>query len=252
MWRVKVSVPLAFRVRIRTLSLTTSLPFPSPFLPFPLDIASRVARTTTRKNDDGVVPRPHHLSGCRELVLSASRCSPRVVSRLALYPQSKYLSPLSCLANLLDSSVTQALRAMPAPPSRTGSQARCVFFFSLSIPADLQYTVHFCHVTTSASTARPTTTRRQPQLVGQRRGPPCATGRSGGERAATASPGDEDGTTRRPDDARDRVDVTSTTAPTGQRRDTHNDDDDDERDDGGGDTMRMDGDDGGGGGSWGV
>ena len=105
----------------------------------PSHIASHIARTTTCKNDDGVVPRPHHLSGCRELVLSASRCSPRVVLRLALYPQSKYLSPLSCLANLLDPSVTQALRAMPAPPSCTGSQAWCVFFFSLSIPADLQY-----------------------------------------------------------------------------------------------------------------
>ena len=52
----------------------------------------------------------------------------------------------------------------------------------------------------------------------------------------------------------DHVNMTSTTAPTGQRRDTHDDNNnnnnnDDERNGSGGDTMRMDG---GSGSSWGV
>ena len=242
LWRVKVSVPLAICVWIRTLSL------PQLFLPFPVPSLSisQVARATTHKNNDGVVPHPHPLSGA-ELVLSPLYCSLQVVSRLCLYPKCKYqFSPLSCLANLLDSSLTQALWAVPAPPSRTAARAWCTFFslsqfpqtYSTVLPCHRQRLDHLTNHDTPSATAHRS---MMPWC-----GPSCAMGRSGGERAATVSHtpvtrmfwgGNQ---TMHKDD---HVDMTSTTAPTGQQCNMH--DDDDECNDGSGDAMQTDGGSGG-------
>ena len=126
-------------------TLPSSLPFPSLLLPSQHCKSQEPQPTrtttgwppiyTTRK----VVRAPALAFG----LLTVVPCS---------VPQSKYhFPPLLSLANLLESSLTQALRAMLAPPSHTGSQAWCVLF-PLSIQFPLTYS-QSCHVTTSTSTA---------------------------------------------------------------------------------------------------
>ena len=239
LWRVKVSVPLAICVRIRTLSL------PQLFLPFPIPSLSisQVARATTHKNNDGVIPRPHPLSGaeswCSRLCIAHCRssrafiCTPNV---------STNFPPFRVLLTYLTLHSHRHCEPCQHPLHVQPLEHGALFFFlsqfpqtySTVLPHHRQCLNRLTNHDTPSATACWSTTPRC--------GPPCATGKSGSERAATTSHTPVTRTFRGGNwmmHEDDHVDVTSTTAPTGQRCNTHGDDD--EHNDGSGDVMRTDG-----------
>ena len=139
LWRVKVSVPLTIRVRIRTLSFPLSyshsfsptLPhLPSPSLP-PFKLQEPPSTRTTM----GWSP-VHHL-WCESIcslafvLLTAARRRHR-----APFPGKSPFSPFPVLLTNSYSSLTQALRATPAPPHAQALLRRFGTFFFFSFFLD--------------------------------------------------------------------------------------------------------------------
>ena len=171
LWRVKPSVPPAIRVRIRTLTHSRShtLTPTSPLFPFPFPSlsTSQVARTTT-----GWYP-VHITFLVREPMLSRLRITHRgAPCTLFCTPKvSNFFPPFRVL---LTQFFTHTGSASHASTHVQALQHRCALFFFSFDSFWLTYCTQFRHVTT-ASTARPTTTRCEPQLVqrhlAQRAGP---------------------------------------------------------------------------------
>ena len=176
--------------------------FPLP--PFPLSSCKNHHPQERRRGGP-----PSTTFGARASALSPSSYSPRLAVAIA-HPSlvSLPFSPFPVLLTNSYSSLTQALRATPAPPHAQAllRGSGTFFFLSFLIQPDLKC---IGHVITAASTAQPTMTRYQPQLVTRRRYPLAQRARRAGEReAATSSCTPVTG--RRGADDCDRADTTST------------------------------------------
>ena len=115
--------------------------FPSLPCSFPLDITSHKSHNLQERRRGGPPSTPPF--SCRELVLSPSRCSPRVISRVALCPQSKYHFPplFPVLLTYLSLQSHRHCEPCQHPHHVHALRHGAFFFFSLSIPANLQYSL---------------------------------------------------------------------------------------------------------------